>query len=272
MPATLFKLGVAYGRLGDHRSQVDRLELCVNLQEQRVLQDDSVLSDLGETLLELGIGYGLLGEHEKKAELLERGLKMVEGNLGPDHPKLVPFLRELGSVYGSKGEEGKEKSLRERCEHIEGRREGRGSSRPETETTPPTKTAVTFDKVHGLFVSLGQDDFAQIRHGVVMIARRHSRARFETADLEECPKLPPNVCPLSPVLKLLPHEARFDEEPVLLIIRVCTGAQAVWRSSSDGGWESLPDAKFYPGHAVLWLDHFCELFVGTDGTCSPRPR
>ena len=31
---------------------------------------------------------------------------------------------------------------------------GRGSSRPETETTPPTKTAVTFDKV-GLGLSFG---------------------------------------------------------------------------------------------------------------------
>ena len=139
-------------------------------------------------------------------------------------------------------------------------------------TGPDHELETAWRQVDGLVATLGDDDFAQIRPGVVMISRRHSRASFEIADLEECPKLPPNVCPLSPIFKLLPHETRFDEAPVLLIIRVCTGAQAVWRSSSDGGWESLPDAKFYPGHAVLCLDHFCELFVGTDGTCAPKPR
>ncbi|CAE7206884.1 cmk-1 [Symbiodinium sp. CCMP2592] len=270
MPATLFKLGVAYGKLGDHRRRVHLLEDCANLQEQRLWEDDSRKSDLAETLLELGMGYGFLGEHEKQAKLLERGLQMVESHHGTDHPKAIPFLRELGSVYGGSGEDGKAKSFLERCESIEKR--GRDTSRAECEISPPTKTAVTHDQVDGLLVTLGQHDFAQIRHGVVMVSRRHSRARFEITGLEECPKLPANVCPLSPVLKLLPHETRFDEEPVLLIIRVCMGAQAVWRSSSDGGWESLPDAKFYPGHAVLWLDHFCELFVGTDGTCAPKPR
>ncbi|CAE7405368.1 unnamed protein product, partial [Symbiodinium necroappetens] len=125
---------------------------------------------------------------------------------------------------------------------------------------------------HGLAVTLGPRDFAQIRGGVVMITRRHSRARFETADLQECPKLPANVCPFSPILKLLPHDARFDEEPVILIIRVCTGAQVVWRSTSNGNWESLQDVEFYLGHAVLRLNHFCNLFVGSNGASSPERK
>ncbi|CAE7944431.1 unnamed protein product [Symbiodinium sp. KB8] len=136
--------------------------------------------------------------------------------------------------------------------------------------TLPTRTVVVHDKVDGLLVTLGRYDFAQVRNGVVMVSRRHSRARFQIADLKECPGLPANVCPLSPVLKLLPHDSRFEDAPVLLIIPVCTGSPTVWRSSSDGSWESLPYAKFYPRHAVLYLDHFCELFIGTDGACSPK--
>ncbi|CAE7206890.1 nphp3 [Symbiodinium sp. CCMP2592] len=269
--ATRLKLAVAHGQLGEHRKEVGLLELCRNIQEQRALQDDSARPDLEATLFSLGVGYGHLGEFVRKVQTLERGLKMVENDHGPEHPKLVPFLKELGSAYGDLGDDALEKRVLERCASIQARREGRGASRAQGPKTA-TETAVTYDKVDGLAVRLGQRDFAQIRHGVVMISRRYSRARFEISELEECPKLPANVCPLSPILKLLPHETRFEEGPVLLIIRVCSGAEAVWRSSSDGGWESLPDAMFYPGHAVLWLDHFCELFVGTDGTCSPRPR
>ena len=135
----------------------------------------------------------------------------------------------------------------------------------------PDKKLRAHWQVHGLLVTLGRCDFAQIRHGVVMISRRHSCARFEVANLDECRKLPANVCPLSPILELLPHEARF-EEPVILIIPVCTGAQAAWRSSSEGGWTSLPNAEFYPGHAVVRLDHFCELFVGSNGSSPPPPK
>ncbi|CAE7222969.1 nphp3 [Symbiodinium sp. CCMP2456] len=269
--ATLSKLAVANGKLGDHSKEVKLLELRMNIQEQRTLQDDSARSDLEAALFDLAVVYGHLGEFSRKVQLLERGLKMVENDLGLEHPKLMQFLKELGSAYGDLGDDAREKSLLERCESIQAQREGRGASRAHGPKTP-IQTAVTYDKVDGLAVTLGHRDFTQIRQGVVMIARRHSHARFAISDLEECPKLPPNVCPLSPVLKLLPHETRFDEEPVLLIIRVCTGAQAAWRSSSDGGWESLPDVKFFPGYAVLWLDHFCELFVGTDGTCAPKPR
>ena len=140
----------------------------------------------------------------------------------------------------------------------------------ETRLTKAT-TKVLHDEVDGLLVTLGKCDFAQVRNGVVMVSRRHSRARFQIADLQECPKLPANVCPLSPILKLLPHGSRFEDAPVLLIIPVCTGSRrTVWRSSSDGSWESLPDAEFFPGHAVLRLRHFCELFVGTDGARSEK--
>ncbi|CAE7231691.1 unnamed protein product [Symbiodinium sp. CCMP2456] len=145
-------------------------------------------------------------------------------------------------------------------------------NRAECGNTLLTNTVVVHDKVDGLVVTLGRHDFAQVRSGVVMVSRRHSHARFEIADLQDCPRLPANVCPLSPILKLLPHDSRFEEAPVLLIIPVCAGSPAVWRSSSDGGWESLPNAEFYPGYACLRLDHFCELFIGTDGACSPKPR
>ena len=122
--ATLLKLAFALCKLGDHRKEVNLLELCRNIQEQRALQDDSARPDLAATLFSLGLGHGHVGEFGRKVQVLERGLKMVENDHGPEHLKLVPFLKELGSAYGDLGEDAMEKSVLERCESIQARREG----------------------------------------------------------------------------------------------------------------------------------------------------
>ena len=76
--------------------------------------------------------------------------------------------------------------------------------------------------------------------------------------------LPADAVMLGPILDLRPHSTYFDE-PVLLIFPVCIGATKAWRSSDDGRWEHLTDAEFRAGHAILRLDHFCQVVVGTDG-------
>ena len=125
------------------------------------------------------------------------------------------------------------------------------------------------DRVDGIVVKLGKGDIAQIHDDILMVTPPHVRAHFKIID-SDLP-LPTNVVAFSPILQLLPHGFAFAEEPVLLIMRVCAGAQAAWRSSPEGGWKPVPEVDFYPGYAVIKLRHFCELFLGTDGTAEPRP-
>ena len=127
-----------------------------------------------------------------------------------------------------------------------------------------------------------------------MASKRLSPARFEILDAKTAPKLPAGVTPLSPVLRLLPHERRF-QEPVMLLLPITgeIGVEAAkgWRSKPCGKWELLaPEVIKHKGvvmhyfdHGSLstdlinlklinpsketsflrfWLEHFCNIFAG----------
>ena len=80
---------------------------------------------------------------------------------------------------------------------------------------------------------------------------------------ESSQALPKGVTPLSPILALHPHDTEF-QEPIMLVLPTCTGAEKVWRSRTSGGWEPIQDVEFFGNYAVVVLSHFCEMFVGTN--------
>ena len=135
-------------------------------------------------------------------------------------------------------------------------------------SAPGTLGSFVHKVVEGLVVMLGAGDVAQLRGGVVMVVTKRvyemHKPRFEPVGREPCPPLPGAAVALSPILDLSPHEVPFDD-PVLLIVPVCTGADAAWRSLPQGGWEELVCLQFCPGFAILRLDHFCQVVVGSSG-------
>ena len=124
----------------------------------------------------------------------------------------------------------------------------------------------------GLVVYLGFGDVAEIRHGILMAMPKQLHSEFAPCFqiLRDPPTpFPPGVVPLSPVLDLRPHGVNFGGQRVLLVLPACEGAEKAWRSTDANGWEEVEDVEFFPGKAVLHLEHFCAAFVGTD---HPQPR
>ena len=140
-----------------------------------------------------------------------------------------------------------------------------------------------------LAVTIGASDIAQIQNGIFMASKRLSQARFEIVDRGALSKLPAGVKPLSPVVRLLPHETRF-QKPVLLLLPIMAEIEAGlakgWRSRPQG-WELLESAELdfsvsdfpglrrdHPGPqraiAPFWLEHFCEMVAGVPSP--PKPR
>ncbi|CAE7435418.1 unnamed protein product [Symbiodinium necroappetens] len=131
-------------------------------------------------------------------------------------------------------------------------------------------------------LSIGASDVVHIQNGILMASKRLSQARFEIADAKTFPKLPPGVTPLSRVLRLLPHERRF-QEPVMLLLPITGGigveAAKLWRSKPSGEWEVTKDVptKVFKEVSLLrfWLEHFCYAFAGVvkdETSVSPPPR
>ncbi|CAK9069339.1 unnamed protein product [Durusdinium trenchii] len=69
--------------------------------------------------------------------------------------------------------------------------------------------------------------------------------------------LPKGVVPASPFIQLKPEGVTFPK-PVRLLVPVCYGANAAWRSTPDGSWEEVP-AQFRGGYMEVYLTHFCQL-------------
>ena len=119
------------------------------------------------------------------------------------------------------------------------------------------------DVAEGLQVKLRAGDVALLHGSAVMVTKAENfeahSLHMETLAPGSMP-LPEMSVALSPLLDLHPHGMHFDE-PVLLIFPVCVGATKVWRSS-DAGWEELVDARLSAGHAILSLDHFCQVVAG----------
>ena len=116
-------------------------------------------------------------------------------------------------------------------------------------------------------MQLGASDIAVLHDEVLLVAAKpvfnpHA-LEVEILNRDQALRLPEKAVVLSPILELRPHNVRF-EEPVLLIFPVCVGSTKAWRSLEGGGWEELRDVGFLAGHVVLRLDHFCQVFVGTD--------
>ena len=121
----------------------------------------------------------------------------------------------------------------------------------------------------GLLVELKTGYEAVISDGIMAVAKGDVAERFHFEVLPSSKMLSdmPDAVALSPILRLNPEKETFTE-PVLLIVPVCEGATKVWRSREAGGWDEVADVKFMAGHAILHLDHFCDMFSGIEGTPS----
>ena len=129
------------------------------------------------------------------------------------------------------------------------------------------ETSQMQDLTEGLSIELKSGDVAEMWDGVVMAMSKRLRAKFspQLRILHEDPllALPEGVTPLSPILEMRPHQTWFDGQRVMLVVPACAGAEAAWRSSPDGIWEQIEDVEFFAGCAVIYLSHFCQLFLGT---------
>lgn len=68
--------------------------------------------------------------------------------------------------------------------------------------------------------------------------------------------LPKSAWPIGPCIKAMPEETTFSE-PVWFAIPVCEGADKVFRSRGNEGWEEIADATFQSGYAFVRVQHFC---------------
>ncbi|CAK9083525.1 unnamed protein product [Durusdinium trenchii] len=71
-------------------------------------------------------------------------------------------------------------------------------------------------------------------------------------------KLPEGMMPASHLLQLSPEGVNF-QKPVRFLVPTHIGANAAWRSNSDGSWEQVP-AQFRHGYMEVYLSHFCQLY------------
>ena len=126
----------------------------------------------------------------------------------------------------------------------------------------------------GLVIELRVGDIAEMKNGVLMAMPKTLRDKFSPGFrvvTEDPPvPLPKGVVPLSPILELHPHDETFKGQHVMLVLPTCTGAQKAWRSVPGGDWEEVANVEFFAGTAVIYLDHFCLAFVGTDNPTPTR--
>ena len=101
----------------------------------------------------------------------------------------------------------------------------------------------------------------EVVEGVLMVTPASVLSKYtptlELMDMVKF-KLPKGIAVASPVLNLKPEGVTF-EKPVRLLVPTHVGANAAWRSRSDGSWEQVP-AQFREGYMELYLSHFCQVF------------
>ena len=101
----------------------------------------------------------------------------------------------------------------------------------------------------------------EVVEGVLMVTPASVLSKYmptlELMDMVKF-KVPMGIAVASPVLNLKPEGVTF-EKPVRLLVPTHVGANAAWRSRSDGSWEQVP-AQFREGYMELYLSHFCQVF------------
>ena len=122
--------------------------------------------------------------------------------------------------------------------------------------------------IESLVIRLGPGDMAQMKDGILMAMSKDLRSAFSPTCRvvrEDLPiKLPDHVVPLSPILDLHPHYTGFAGQRVMIVLPVCVGAEKAWRSLPGGEWEEVMEVEFFPGRVIMYLDHFCFAFAGTE--------
>ncbi|CAE7460798.1 unnamed protein product [Symbiodinium sp. CCMP2592] len=212
----LLKFGVCHQLLGDEVTQ-NALERFVQILEQRGGWTEVAL---GLKVLATRFWSQTAWEASGQISLLERAFDLLEREYGTKHTvtAVASELLENLSLYSLYDQLGRLPKTRRSSEAW---KNGKGN----------------------MVVSLGHSDSIQIQSGILMASKRLSQAKFEVVDTMDFPILPFDVTPLSPGLRLLPHETCF-QEPILLLLPViaATGtdrAATAWRSTPGGGWEHL---------------------------------
>ncbi len=108
----LHNLAIAYGALGDAKTQKVLLEWALKIKESYYGPDHP---QVAMTLGSLANAIGDLGEDKKKKDLLERALKIFEVNFGAEHWQVAATLDNLGSAYGALGDAKKQIEVTERA-------------------------------------------------------------------------------------------------------------------------------------------------------------
>ena len=80
---------------------------------------------------------------------------------------------------------------------------------------------------------------------------------------EAVENLPSGVWKVSPLVRLECQNQRLPFEPKIRVyLPACSLADSAWRSTEDG-WEEIEWKAAGDGYALLKLEHFCDVLVGT---------
>ena len=101
--------------------------------------------------------------------------------------------------------------------------------------------------------------------GIIMACTEEQEEQYQPIFTVEraVENVPPGVLKLSPLvhLKCQPQHVQFEPQ-IRLYLPVCSSADSAWRST-ERGWEKIEWKSAGPGYALLTLEHFCHVFMGT---------
>ena len=100
--------------------------------------------------------------------------------------------------------------------------------------------------------------------GVIMICTEEQEEECKPSfTVEESVDLPDGVLQVSPVVRLEAENPRWPFEPrIRLYLPACDIADSAWRST-ETGWEEIEWKPAGDGYALLQLEHFCDVLVGS---------
>ena len=100
--------------------------------------------------------------------------------------------------------------------------------------------------------------------GVIMICTEEQEEECKPSfTVEESVDLPDGVLQVSPVVRLEAESPCWPCEPrIRLYLPACDLADSAWRST-ETGWEEIEWKPAGDGYALLQLEHFCDVLVGS---------